>query len=418
MLNFRKKAEKIDKQTYLALDIGTEYIKTVLYRLNNGKVEVIGYDRAPQKQNAMRGALIINLENVIDVVDVSIGNTIQMAEGILKEEVALPKEVILGIAGELVKGVVIVVNVEREDTDSKITEAEVNDILSKIKKQAFIGAKDEIAADTGIKTNQITEIDTVVNSAYIDGVKVDSPIGFTGKELVYKVFSTFAPKIHVNSIKEVAEALHLRVAGVVVEPYALALGVESAREDKFSSIFVDIGGGTTDIAVVEHGSIAGTKMFALGGRVFTKRIETGMALDYLAAEKLKIDYSDQKLSDREGKEIKKLLATDISVWLDGVELALADFDDISKFPPQIYLCGGGTLLPDIMEGLLAHPWLQLLPFEKFPKVKFLFPNQIAGVTDLTRSATHPLDVTPQHRKNGFRYIYKEEMEVVIHQKYL
>jgi len=407
MLNFRKKEIKQDKQTYLALDIGTEFIKTVLYRIKGGKVEVIGYDRAPQKQNAMRGALIINLENVVDVVDVSIGNTMQMAEGILQEEIALPKEVILGIAGELVKGVVILVNVEREDTDSKITEEEVNEILVKIKKQAFAGAKEEIAGDTGIKTSQITEIDTVVNSAYIDGVKVDSPIGLTGKELVYKVFSTFAPKIHVNSIKNVAEALNLKVARVVVEPYALSLGVEAAREEKFSSIFIDIGGGTTDIAVVEHGAIAGTKMFALGGRVFTKRIETSLSLDYLAAEKLKIDYSDQKLSDRESKEIKKHLKNDISVWLDGVELALADFDDIPKFPPQIYLCGGGTLLPDIMDGLMAHPWLQLLPFEKFPKVKFLFPNQITGVVDLTRSATHPLDVTPLALARMALDIYKE-----------
>jgi cell division protein FtsA len=394
MLKLGKKSAPVGEKTYLALDVGTQVIKTVLFRIKDHEVEVIGYDRAPQKPNAMRGALIINLENVIDVVDVSVGNAIQMAEELLKEEIPLPKEVILGIAGELVKGVVIVVNVGRENKDSKITEREIADILSKIKKQAFTGAKEEIAVDTGIKTDQILEIDTVVNSAYIDGVKVDSPIGFRGQELTYKVFSTFAPRIHVDSIKDVAAALNLKVLSIVVEPYALAMGVENSRDGRFSGMFIDIGGGTTDIAVVEQGAIAGTRMFAFGGRVFTKRLETELNLDYLAAEQMKIDYSDKKLNDTDSQTIRKALYKDIPLWLDGVELALGEFEDVDKFPAQFYICGGGALLPEIYEGLLAHPWLQVLPFGKFPKVTFLFPNMIANVTDKTRQATHPMDVTP------------------------
>lgn len=395
MFGRSKKLAQVGQKTYLAVDIGTEFIKTVLFRITDDrKVQVIGYDRAPQKHNAMRGALIINLQNVIDVVDISIGNAVQMAEGIIKQSVALPKEAIMGIAGELVKGVVIVVNVERENPETKISDREVQGILANIKKQAFAGAKEEIAADTGIKTDQITEIDTVVNSVYIDGVKVDSPIGFTGKDLVYKVFSTFAPKIHVESIKEVADSLNLKVMKVVVEPYALAMGIEHAREERFSGIFIDVGGGTTDIALVENGAIAGTKMFAFGGRVFTKRIETELKVDHIAAENMKLDFSDQKLSPADATKVGKTLSKDIPVWLDGVELGLAEFDDIKEFPAQIFLCGGGALLPQIHEGLLAHPWLQVLPFSKFPKVQYLFPNQIADVEDLTRKATNSLDVTP------------------------
>lgn len=395
MFGIKRKSDPLQQKTYLALDIGTESIKTVLFRITDDRqVQIVGYDRTPQKPNAMRGALIINMQNVVDVVDMSIGSAVQTAEEILKSPVALPKEAIMGIAGELVKGVVIVVNVEREQPDSKITSKEVDAILNKIKQQAFAGAKEEIAQDTGIKTDQIVEIDTVVNSVYIDGVKVDSPIGFKGKDLVYRVFSTFAPKIHVESIKDVADSLNLKVARVVVEPYALAMGIENAREERFSGIFVDIGGGTTDIAVIEHGAIAGTKMFAFGGRVFTKRIETELKLDYLAAENMKLDYSDQKLPRSETANLAKLFAKDIPVWLDGVELGLADFDEVQQFPPSIYLCGGGSLLPEIYQGLLAHPWLQVLPFGKFPKINYLLPNQITGVEDLTRKATSSLDVTP------------------------
>lgn len=381
-------------KTYLSLDIGTEFIKTALFRIGDNGIEVIGYDRAPQKQNSMRGALIINLEEVIDVVDVSVGHAMHMAEEVLGEEVPVPEDVVLGIAGELVKGVPIVVNVEREQPDTKITQDEIDDIVDQIKEQTFANAKEEIALDTGIKTSQIQEISTNVNSVYIDGIKVDSPLGFKGQDLVYRVFSTFAPKIHLDSIAEVAEALNLNILRVVVEPYALSLAIENAREEKFSGIFIDVGGGTTDIAVVDQGAIVGTKMFAFGGRVFTKRLETDLGLDYIEAEKMKRTYSNGGLSEFDAKRVRQALEKDMSIWLDGVEISLAEFDDISTFPSQIYLCGGGGLLPEIQSKLMSHPWLQVLPFGKFPKVNYFYPNEVQNVEDITRKATTLMDVPP------------------------
>lgn len=390
----KKKNDSHLETTYLAVDIGTEFIKTAVFAIRGENVEVLGYDRAPQRQNAMMGALIVNLENVIDVVDQSIGHAVVMAKELSKDSIAIPKKVIMGIAGELVKGVPIVVNVERDKPDKNITAKEIDGIISQIKAQTFQEAKEEIAADTGIKTAQIAEIDTVVNSVYIDGVKVDSPIGFTGTNLVYRVFSTFSPKIHVDSIKEVAKSLNLEIMKIVVEPYALAMGVENSTQEKFSAVFIDIGGGTTDIALVQHGAIVGTKMYAFGGRVFTKRIEKELNLDYRQAESLKVDYSDQKLSRAEAKKVQAAVAKDMGVWVDGVEISLGEFSDVVEFPSQFYLCGGGSLLPEVHDRLLAHPWLQVLPFGKFPKVNFLFPNQIANVIDRTKKVTNTVDVTP------------------------
>lgn len=395
MFEFFKKTKNTTQPTHLTLDIGTEFIKTVLFRRVNGEVQVIGYDRAPQKHNAMQGAMIINLNNVIDVVDMAVGKTIAMAHEVTGEEdIPIPTSVILGIAGELVKGVVIEVNIERDDPDKVINEREVAEVIEQIKKQAFQDAVADIAKDTGVKTDQIAEIETAVNSVYIDGNKVDSPIGFRGKELTYKVYSTFAPKIHLNSIRDVAKALRLQVDGVYVQPYALAMGVQQARTERFNGIFIDIGGGTTDVAIVEHGAIVGTRMFAYGGRVFTKRLEQDLKIDYIAAEQMKIDYSDQKLDKADTAKVKKALKKDISLWVQGVEIALAEFAEVGSFPTNIYLCGGGALLPEIMEALIAHPWLQVLPFVKFPKVNFLFPNQIAQVIDKTKTVTQAMDVTP------------------------
>lgn len=382
--------------TYLAIDIGTEFVKVALTRINDNKqVEVIGYDRTPQKQNSMRGAMITDLENVINATDIAIASAIKNSEAIASSrERALPRGAIMGIGGELVKGVTIVVNYDREEPDYKIDEAEIKDVLEQIREQAYTSAKAEIAADIGIPADQILEISTNINSTEIDGVQVDNPLGFTGKKITYRIYGTFAPKIHVTALKSVAERLGLEVLSLVVAPYALAVGIKNARETHFSSIFVDMGGGTTDIALVENGMIIGTNMFAFGGRIFTKRLELAKNLDYLAAERLKLDYADEKLSKEEMSNLSSIFHPDIKIWLDGVSLALLDFEDVESYPAKIMLCGGGAMLPDIRKGLLEYPWLQSLPFTKFPKVSFLLPGQVNDVIDLTRTMVDPRDVTP------------------------
>lgn len=385
-----------NESTYLAIDIGTEFVKIALIRLNQNKeVEVIGYERTPQRQNSMRGAMITDIENVINSVDICIGNTIKNAnEQFSDQEIPLPKGAIMGIGGELVKGVTIVVNYDREEPESKIDPSEIKEVLEQIREQAYVSAREELAVDAGIEPDQMVEISTSINSTEIDGVKVDNPIGFTGKKITYRIYGTFAPKIHIEALNAVADRLGLHVMSMVVTPYAVAVGVKNAKQQEFSGIFIDVGGGTTDIALVERGVIIGTNMFAFGGRIFTKRVELLKSLDYNAAEKLKLDYADNKLAKQEGKEIKQAFADDIRIWLDGVSLAMLDFEDVETFPPKFYLCGGGTMLPDIREGLIEYPWLQSLPFSQFPRVSFLLPNQINDVIDLTRSMVDPRDVTP------------------------
>jgi cell division protein FtsA len=210
----------------------------------------------------------------------------------------------------------------------------------------------------------------------------------------YRVFTTFAPSIHLDSLKEVVRALNLEISSIEVEPYTIARALRGARDENFSGIIIDIGGGTTDVALVDTGGVVGTKMFAYGGDVFTKRLETDFNKEYRDAEEMKMDYSDLKLSDKQAKDIKKSFWKDIPVWVEGVELALGDFEDVEKYPSDIYLCGGGSSLPDIKEGLIEHPWLNVLAFDRFPKTSFIFPNQLEGLVDNTKKMIDPSDIAP------------------------
>jgi len=394
---FRRKKpnqEKKENNVFLAVDIGTEYVKSVIYTIENGEINVIGYSRKKQKESSMYAAFIINLKDVTNVIDSSIGEAVSVAKEVYDKDFTLPKDIIVGIAGELVQGVSIIVNVDRDNPEAPITEKELEDLVGKVKKQTFSNTKEEIAQEVGLKSTQIEEVNTYINSVYIDGLKVNNAVGYTGTELIYKVFSTFAPKIHLESMNQIANNLNLKMKHIVVEPYALTLGLKNMRDPNSNAIIIDIGGGTTDVALVQNGDIIGTKMFAIGGKVFTKRIERELGVSWDEAEEIKLNYTKGALPKDTHLKLAKAFDKDIQIWLTGVEIALEEFQDVQEYPPTIYLCGGGALLPEIQEGLMTYPWLQTLNFKKFPKINFVFPNSVKDVIDRTRSATEPMDVTP------------------------
>ncbi len=401
-LPFLHKKNTTDEEVLLALDVGTEFVKAVLFITDEGStvLKVIGYGKSRQNISAMKGAMVINIEHVVNACDRAIGEALSNADSIMTEKMGseyvtpAPEKVIIGIAGELVKGVTIMADYSREAPDEKIESREIAEVLTSVKEHSFAQALMDISEETGIEAKRLQEVNTKINATYIDGVQVDHPLGMTGENISYRVFSTFAPSLHVNSLKEIASQLGLEILSIEVEPYAIARAVKEAKKDNFSAVIIDIGGGTTDIAVIEKGSVVATKMFAYGGKVFTKRIASRLRLQIEDAETTKIEYSKGTLSEAQSRAIREMLNNDSLVWARGVELSLAEIEDIDKYPQLFYLCGGGSELPEMKEVMLEYPWLQSLPFIKHPRIKYLYPNQLEDIEDLTRSVKGPEDIAP------------------------
>ena len=181
---------------------------------------------------------------------------------------------------------------------------------------------------------------------------------------------------------------------IEVEPYAVARAISGGRKEGYEAVIIDIGGGTTDVALVKNGAILETKMFAYGGRVFTKRIAQDLKIDWNQAEEMKIDYSKSKLAPKQMTEIKNAISKDLAVWSEGLELALKEVDEVDSYPSRIFLCGGASALEEMQTAIIEHPWLTVLPFARFPKVEYLFPNQLDGIIDKTKSINDPSDITP------------------------
>jgi cell division protein FtsA len=150
-----------------------------------------------------------------------------------------------------------------------------------------------------------------------------------------------------------------------------------------SAILIDVGGGTTDIAVVNEGGVEGTKMFCIGGRIFTKAIERDLNVDFVTAEALKVGLSTNRTPQAQRAPVEAALNKTLDVWLNGVELALGEFEKLDHLPHQILLCGGGASLDLLVEALKERDWYKELPFTRRPTVQYIMPDQVVGIVDTT-----------------------------------
>ena len=179
----------------------------------------------------------------------------------------------------------------------------------------------------------------------------------------------------------------------MAEPYAVARVLGSDHLRQAGALFIDVGGGTTDVALVRSGGIEGTRMFALGGRAFTKSIADRLDLPFPRAEALKVDYARGVGGDQRD-EVAAIVGDDVDVWAAGVELVLEELSGGDLLPGRIYLCGGGSRLPEIRDSLARESFWKTLPFARPPEITVMAPDQIDTITDATELLVDQQDVTP------------------------
>ncbi|MCX6809547.1 MAG: rod shape-determining protein [Candidatus Berkelbacteria bacterium] len=376
----------------ISLDIGTEFVKTLIFKIEKDKARVLGVGRQRQRLADIQGGVVTDIYGVIRNCEAALEQAATQAK-------IMPEQVIIGIAGELVKGITTDVKYIRPDQNAKINMDELTEIVNRIQKHTYERARKILAYETGHREVNVKLVNSAVVDVKIDGYHVTNPLGFQGKEMEVSVFNAFAPNVHLGALQTIAESLDLDLLSIAAEPFAVARCMGSDQESDFSAIFIDIGGGTTDIAVVSKGGLVGTKMFALGGRAFTKRVSSVLGEPFLEAEQDKLNYSAGKLPDDKKTIVEKAIKQDCEVWLSGVQLTLEEFSDLELLPSKIMLCGGGSNLPDIERVLNEAKWGRNVPFAKKPTVSFLRPKNISSIIDDTNELTEISDVTPMALAN-------------------
>jgi len=369
-----------------ALDVGTEFAKALVFEIKDGRAVVQGVGRKRQGLAHMQSGTVADISAVVDNCAVALQEAEEMAG-------FRPEQVVIGIAGELVKGFTTVVDQQRPKADAPITDGELGRLIEGVQRQALREAERSVTWETGLQSVDVRLVHAAVVGAWIDGYAVTNPIGFQGRNVRIAIFDAFAPLVHLGALQAVAAKLQMELIAVVAEPYAVARVLDSEQVRQGGALFVDVGGGTTDVALVRQGGIEGTRMFALGGRAFTKSIADRLELPFPRAEALKVDYARGIAGDRE-REVRDIVADDVTVWAAGVELVMEELAAGDLLPGRIYLCGGGSRLPEIRDALADPAFAAHLPFSRPPEVTILAPDQIETVRDETRLLEDQQDVTP------------------------
>ncbi len=376
--NAAKSGKKDDDEQYIvALDIGTEFVKALIGRVQGDGLEVIGVGRARQSLSDMQAGAIADISSVVGNCDKA------LAEAEEQSGVSA-RTAVIGIAGELVKGTTITVRVTRKTPDKALDLPEVERIIKLVQARAEAKAKKQLAWELGGKEVEVRLVNSALVSIEIDGYKVTSPIGFQGRDVVVQLYTAFAPMIHIGALERTATALDLDLLAVAAEPFAVARAVIGDDQSaSMNAILMDMGGGTTDIAVITEGGVQGTKMFGIGGRAFTRAVERELGVEFATAETFKIGLSDGKVPDNRVPAVEGALGKTLDVWINGVELALAEFTKLDLLPQKLLLCGGGSSLEMVMDRLSQSDWYTKLPFARKPSVHHIQPGQVVGIIDKT-----------------------------------
>lgn len=362
----------------VALDIGTEFVKVLIAQLKGDEdLEIIGVGRSRQDVSDMHSGAIADIGGVVRNCEEALAQAEDQA-GIQA------KKVVIGIAGELVKGITNTIRYKRPQPDRALDVTEMEFIIEKVQERAQKKVQKQIAWETGNEDVEVKLVNSALVSVHIDGYKVSNPIGFQGRDIAIQIYTAFAPMVHIGALERTASELDLDLIAVAAEPFAVSrslLGTDASSN--FTAVLVDVGSGTTDIAVVNDGGVEGTRMFGIGGRSFTRTIGADLDLSYDDAEKLKINIDSANLKPTIATKVNSAIDKTLDVWLAGIELALSEFDSVDHLPNRILLCGGGTSLAKLVDALAAREWYKDLPFTRRPTVHHIKPSEVAGISDRT-----------------------------------
>jgi len=374
-----QRAKTTEEEKYVvALDIGTEFVKALIGRVQDDNVEIVGVGRAHQQLSDMQAGAIADISSVVANCDQALSD----AE---REAGVSVRTAVIGIAGELVKGMTTTVRVTRKQPDKALDLVEVEKIIKLVQERAENKAKKQLAWELGGKEVDVRLVNSALVGIEIDGYKVTSPIGFQGRDVVVQLYTAFAPMIHIGALERTAQQLDLDLLAVAAEPFAVARSViGNDANASMSAILMDVGGGTTDIAVINDGGVQGTKMFGIGGRAYTRAIERELGVSFTQAEELKVSLSTHNASKPKLPAIEGALGKTLDVWTSGVELALSEFNNkLDHLPHRLFLCGGGSSLDMLMDRLENSDWYTELPFTRKPIVQHIMPEQVVGIVDKT-----------------------------------
>jgi cell division protein FtsA len=254
----------------VGLDIGTTKIAAIAGRKNEfGKLEIIGFGRA--NSNGVKHGQVLNIDETIKAIKMALENCYASNPNL---EIG---EVYVGIAGHHIKSLQTRGDIVRHQTDEEITQREIDQLVADQYK-TYIPAGDQI-------------IDVIPQEFTVDNFQnIPNPIGYGGVKVGANFHIITGDKNAIRNINRAVEKSGLRTKDLVLQPLASASAVMAQEDLEAGVAIVDIGGGTTDLAVFYEGILKHTAVIPFGGENITNDIKTGLGVLKTQAEQMKVQF--------------------------------------------------------------------------------------------------------------------------------
>lgn len=365
----QKREDKGQPNFWSIIDLGTEYVKALVVKIEGERATVIGQGRAGH------GSSRLGSKAVAAICDRALRTAEDMTEGVYGRKI-VPDRVVMGVSASLVHSAAYTSRQRRHASQRRIEPQELEGVLHRAQRLAL----QRLQRESGLDEGELSLVNTSIVEINVDGHRVTDPIGFRGQFVTITIFNALAHSRDLATLKAITGELELAPALLILEGQALARSLMS-RE----AIVLDIGGRVTTVCLIRNGALVALKVLPSGGYALTEHLARAFGLSSQRAEALKIAYNQGKLQEKVAHSTQKTLAPLVEAWLSQAEKALKELavQNTDTLPHHLYLCGGGSELADIIEGMRAFAWMRALPFDRYPEVQCLNPSAIPHVLNRT-----------------------------------
>lgn len=381
----KPKTDNKTQKHYLAMDLGTETVKCLVIKnvFSDHKGYIIGAGEQSLPTNSNLAGQILDIHAYVDTIQNAIEKAVTLSG--LK-----PNDVIAGISGPKIINQINRQTFTRSKPHQKITTEELQIIFRQVENQSKKTLRS--LQTTGKIHDQLELVNAAMLKIMIDGVEVQNPLGFTGRDLDITYFVSYAPSIQLNALQSVIDECKLNLVSIINEPYSLLKSIDAGNHFYKNSLFIDIGGDLTNIGLIQDGQISYVGSFQSGGRQFTNILAENLSISFKKAEQYKLDYSHNLMSEETEQEFKSLFLPQSEKWLSTLLDYLNNLE-LDLNVSQIFVCGGGSLLPEI-KSLLKNKLSPQKIFKANSDLHYLKPTDLENIIDKTTYIKSSSQIVP------------------------
>ncbi|MBU0493216.1 MAG: hypothetical protein KKA73_25385 [Chloroflexi bacterium] len=359
---------------FTILDLGTTYVKALVVTTNGERNEVWGVGR--QRLRGLRRGHLADVAAAAMCCETALCQAEDMTLRTCGVSL-VPDQAIIGLSGAVLLTHIVPVRVARPQPDERVRLEELHALIDR-----GLRAAQGLAEQVG----PVELVQAEPLRIAVDEHRVSDVTRFRGRELAVDLYSAFIPQTQLLALARLRQRLSLDTVRIAAGPLALAA---SRRAD---GLLIDLGGETTDLTLVSRGRPVAIHHVLCGGLAVDRELAQRLSVTTSRAETIKLSYAAGRLDEHGSQDVGTICREEAALWLASLQPVLRRVGEEQTLPPTIWLCGGGSQLPEVLPACQQFPWMQRLPFAQYPQVQRLTPLDLPIMVDRTGGQLTPQDV--------------------------